>query len=81
MSVRQSLVQQFFAPDVLSCDHGLKRCPATTYFALMGTLGVVMDDPFIEIGLELFDGLEQRFTERDLVEFLKVSIAEQKGSV
>ena len=74
--VRSSLVQQFFVPDVLSVDHGLKRCSATTHFALMGAFGVVMVEPFIEISLELADGFIQSVAERDLIEFLQEGLVE-----
>ncbi len=75
-AVRSNSVQQFFAPDILSVDHGLKRCPATTHFALMGAFGVVMDEPFIKISLKLAYGFIQRFAEHDLIEFLQDGLVE-----
>jgi len=42
----------------------------------MGAFGVVMCEPFIEIGLQLLDSLKQRFAERDLIEFLQDGLVE-----
>ena len=70
MSAGQISVQQLFVPDILSIDHGLNRCSATTHFALLAALGSVLGEPFIKIGLKLLNVLEQFFAECDLIEFL-----------
>jgi len=56
-SVRPSSVHELFLPDLLALNYGLERRSAATHFALMSSFGVVMVQPFIQIGLQFLDGL------------------------
>ncbi len=76
MCVRSSLVQELFLPDIFALDHGLERRSGATHFALMSALVVVVEQPFIEIGLQCIDAVIEFLAERDLVELLQHCLVE-----
>ena len=75
-SVRPSLVHELILPDLLALNHGLERRSAATHFALMSSFGVVMMQPYIQIGLQFLNGLIELLAERDLVKFLQDRLVE-----
>ena len=76
MSVRLNSGDELFLPDLFAVDHGLDRRSAAAYFALVRAFVVVMLQPFIEIGLQRFDGFIELFAERDLIKFLQDRLVE-----
>jgi hypothetical protein len=56
-SVRSGSIHELILPDLFALDHGLERRSAATHFTLMSAFGVVVMQPFIQIGLQFVDGL------------------------
>ncbi len=54
-------------PDFFTLDHGFKWGVPATHFPLMRSLIIVEADPFIQIGLQLRDGLVELLAECDLI--------------
>ena len=70
------MVYKFFPPDTFAVLQGLHGRSAFTDFSLMGAFIVVVIDPFVQIDLQLLDGLINLLSESDLIELLQDSFVE-----
>jgi len=53
-----------------------KRGASATHFALMSSLGIVVTQPFIQIGLQSFDAFVKFLSEYNLLKFLQDRLVE-----
>lgn len=76
MSVRLDLVQIFLSPNLFSIQQGIHRRSAVAHFALMSSIIVVINQPFVQIFLEFIQVAIELFAERDLIELLQDGLVE-----
>lgn len=76
MSVRLDLVQIFLSPNLFSIQQGIHRRSAVAHSALMSSVIVVINQPFVQIFLEFIQVAIELFAERDLIELLQDGLVE-----